>query len=197
MPNALAVQAGACDVMPLSRASSRGNVPAFDAKQTATAPACQSKKASGAHRAASQETMMGNIKRYDPFSIEPLGDMLQSMLRNLRIGPDTELPFKVDVAESDSSFTITADLPGVKKEDINVSVDRGTVMISAKLERASEVKEGDRVIRQERYSGSMQRAFTLDGNIDTKKIDASFQDGVLRLVLPKKESSTQQRITVR
>lgn len=140
---------------------------------------------------------MGNIKRYDPFSIEPLGDMLQSMLRNMRIGPDTELPFKVDVAESDSSFTITADLPGVKKEDINVSVDRGTVMISAKLEKTSEVKEGDRVIRQERYSGSMQRAFTLDGNIDTEKIDASFQDGVLRLVLPKKESSTQQRITVR
>jgi len=71
------------------------------------------------------------------------------------------------------------------------------VMISAKLEKASEEKEGDRVIRQERYSGSMQRAFTLDGNIDTEKIDASFQDGVLRLVLPKKESSTQQRIPVR
>jgi HSP20 family protein len=140
---------------------------------------------------------MSNIRRSDPFSIEPLGDMLQSMLRNWRIAPDTELAFKVDVAESDTSFTITADLPGVKKEDINVSVDRGTVMISAKLEKASEEKEGDRVIRQERYSGSMERAFRLDGNIDTEKIDASFQDGVLRLVLPKKESSTQQRITVR
>ncbi|QRQ88998.1 Hsp20/alpha crystallin family protein [Cupriavidus oxalaticus] len=140
---------------------------------------------------------MSNIRRYDPFSIEPLGDMLQGMFRNLRLGAEAELPFKVDVTESDGSYAITADLPGVKKEDINVSVDRGTVMITAKLEKASEVKEGDRVIRQERYSGSMQRAFTLDGNIDTNKIDASFQDGVLRVVLPKKEASPQQRVTIR
>ncbi|MBF6990023.1 MULTISPECIES: Hsp20/alpha crystallin family protein [Cupriavidus] len=140
---------------------------------------------------------MSNLRRYDPFSIEPLGDVLQSMLRNWRIAPDTSLPFKVDVAESDASYTIAADLPGVKKEDINVTVDRGTVMISAKLERASEEREGDRVIRQERYSGSMQRAFTLGGNIDSDKIDASFQNGVLRLVLPKKDASPQQRVTIR
>lgn len=140
---------------------------------------------------------MSNLKRYDPFSIEPLGDMLQGMLRNWRMAPDLDLPFKVDVTESDSAYAITADLPGVKKEDINVNVDRGTVMISARIEKATEQKEGDRVIRQERYSGSMQRAFTLDGNIDTDKIDASFQDGVLRVVLPKKESSQQQRVTVR
>lgn len=140
---------------------------------------------------------MSNIRRYDPFSIEPLGDMLQGMFRNLRLGADAELPFKVDVTESDDSYAITADLPGVKKEDIGVSVDRGTVVITARLEKASEVKEGDRVIRQERYSGSMQRAFTLDGNIDTDKIDASFQDGVLRVVLPKKEASPQQRVTIR
>ncbi|WP_454767159.1 Hsp20/alpha crystallin family protein [Cupriavidus campinensis] len=140
---------------------------------------------------------MSNIKRYDPFSIEPMSDMLQSMLRNWRMTPDADMPFKVDVTESDTSYTITADLPGAKKEDIDVSVDRGTVMISAKLEKHSEVKEGDRVIRQERYSGSMQRAFTLDANIDMEKIDASFQDGVLRVVLPKKEASQQQRVTVR
>ncbi|SOZ40921.1 Hsp20/alpha crystallin family protein [Cupriavidus neocaledonicus] len=140
---------------------------------------------------------MSNIRRYDPFSIEPLGDMLQGMFRNLRLGAEADLPFKVDVTESDASYAITADLPGVKKEDINVSVDRGTVMITAKLEKASEVKEGDRVIRQERYSGAMQRAFTLDGNIDTDNIDASFQDGVLRVVLPKKEASPQQRVTIR
>lgn len=91
---------------------------------------------------------MSNIRRYDPFSIEPLGDMLQGMFRNLRLGAEADLPFKVDVTESDASYAITADLPGVKKEDINVSVDRGTVMITAKLEKASEVKEGDRVIRR-------------------------------------------------
>lgn len=140
---------------------------------------------------------MSDISRYDPFSIEPMGDMLQSMFRRWRIVPDMDLPFRVDVSESDGSYTVTADLPGVKKEDINVGVERGTVTISAKLEKTSDIKKDDRLIRQERYSGSMQRAFTLGRDIDAEKIDASFQNGVLRVVLPKKEAAQQQRITIR
>lgn len=140
---------------------------------------------------------MSDIKRYDPFSIEPVGDMLQNMFRRWRIVPDMDLPFRVDVSESDGSYTVTADLPGVKKEDINVAVERGTVMISATLEKTSEVKEGDRLIREERYSGTMQRAFTLGRDIDAEKIDASFENGVLRVVVPKKEATQQPRITIR
>lgn len=140
---------------------------------------------------------MTNLRHYDPFAVEPISDMLQGMLRSFRGSADTGLAFKVDVSESDSGYTLSAELPGVKKEDIEVSVDRGTVMIAAKVERSSEQKEGERVIRRERYSGSMHRAFTLDANIDESRVDATYSNGLLRVLLPKKESSPQQRITVK
>ncbi|CAG9165986.1 hypothetical protein LMG23992_00659 [Cupriavidus laharis] len=140
---------------------------------------------------------MTSLRHFEPFSVEPINDMLQGMLRSFRGAADTGLAFKVDVSESDTAYTLTAELPGVKKEDIDVSVDRGTVMIAAKVEKSSEQKEGERLIRRERYSGSMQRAFTLDASIDESKVDASYTNGVLRVVLPKKETSPQQRIAVK
>ncbi|AOY95035.1 heat-shock protein Hsp20 [Cupriavidus sp. USMAA2-4] len=140
---------------------------------------------------------MSNIRLHDPFSLEPIGDVMQGMLRALRGSADSGMPFKVDVSESDKAYTVVAEIPGAKKEDIQVAVERGTVMISAKVERASETKEGERVIRRERYAGTMQRAFTLDSNIDEGSVDASYEDGVLKVVLPKKEATPQQRITIR
>lgn len=140
---------------------------------------------------------MSNIRLYDPFSIEPIGDMFQGMLRALRGSGEPGLAFKVDVTESDKDYTVVAEIPGVKKEDISVSVERGTVMISAKVEKASEEKQGERVIRRERYSGSMQRAFTLDTPVDEGKVDASYEDGVLRVVLPKTEATPQRKISIR
>ncbi|MBT1539816.1 Hsp20 family protein [Ralstonia solanacearum] len=140
---------------------------------------------------------MNQLRRYDPFAIEPVGDLFQGLLRSVRSNLDGPLPFKVDVTESDTAYNIVAEIPGAKKEDIDVTVDRGTVMISAKVERHSEQKEGERVIRSERYSGSMQRLFTLDASIDESKVEAGYENGLLRVVLPKKEASPQQRITIR
>lgn len=140
---------------------------------------------------------MSQLRRYDPFAIEPVGDIFQGLLRSFRGGMEGALPFKVDVTESDSAYNVVAEIPGAKKEDIDVTVDRGTVMISAKVERLTEKKEGERVIRSERYSGAMQRMFTLDAAIDESKVDASYEDGLLHVTLPKKEASPQQRITIR
>ncbi|AJG19749.1 Hsp20/alpha crystallin family protein [Cupriavidus basilensis] len=140
---------------------------------------------------------MRNLRIYDPLSVEPVGDMLQGMLRALRGTNDGGFAFKVDVTETDKAYSLVAEIPGAKKEDIEVCVDRGTVMISAKVEKSSEQKEGERVIRRERYSGAMQRAFTLDSAVDEGKVDASYENGVLRVVLPKKEASPQQRVTIR
>lgn len=140
---------------------------------------------------------MNSIRLYDPFEMEPIGDMFHGMFRALRGGPDTEFAFKVDVTESDKDYTVVAEIPGARKEDIQVSVERGTVLISAKVEKASKENEGERVIRRERCIGSMQRAFTLDTNVDESKVDASYQDGVLRLVLPKREATPQKSITIR
>nr|WP_315594673.1 Hsp20/alpha crystallin family protein [uncultured Cupriavidus sp.] len=140
---------------------------------------------------------MTSLKNYDPFAIEPISDMMQGMLRAFRGVGDPGIVFKVDVTESEGSYTLTAELPGVKKDDIEISVDRGTVMISAKVERTAEQRDGERVIRHERYSGAMRRAFTLDADIDEGKVDASYTNGVLHLVLPKKEATPQKRIAIR
>ncbi|WP_061958545.1 Hsp20/alpha crystallin family protein [Cupriavidus pauculus] len=140
---------------------------------------------------------MTSLKHYDPLSIEPISDMMQGMLRAFRGAADAGMTFKVDVAESDGSYVLTAELPGVKKEDIDINVERGTVMIAAKVERTSEQHEGERMIRHERYSGNMRRAFTLDADIDESKVDATYDKGVLRLVLPKKEATPQRRIAIR
>ncbi|WP_426398338.1 Hsp20/alpha crystallin family protein [Ralstonia sp. R-29] len=140
---------------------------------------------------------MSQLRRYDPFAIEPVGDIFQGLLRSFRGNMDGVLPFKVDVTESDSAYNVVAEIPGAKKEDIDVTVDRGTVMISAKVERQTEKKEGERVIRSERYSGAMQRMFTLDAAVDESKVDATYADGLLRVTLPKKEASPQQRVPIR
>ena len=140
---------------------------------------------------------MSQLKRYDPFAIEPVGDIFQGLLRSVRGSMDSVLPFKVDVTESDKAYSVVAEIPGAKKEDIDVTVDRGTVMISAKVERTSEEKEGERIIRSERYSGTMQRMFTLDAAVDENKVDATYENGLLRVTLPKKEASPQQRVTIR
>lgn len=92
---------------------------------------------------------MSQLKRYDPFAIEPVGDIFQGLLRSVRGSMDSALPFKVDVTESDKAYSVVAEIPGAKKEDIDVTVDRGTVMISAKVERTSEEKEGERIIRSD------------------------------------------------
>jgi len=140
---------------------------------------------------------MSQLRRYDPFAIEPVGDIFQGLLRSFRGNMDGVLPFKVDVTESDSAYSVVAEIPGAKKEDIDVTVDRGTVMISAKVERQTEKREGERVIRSERYSGAMQRMFTLDAAVDEGKVEATYADGLLRVTLPKKEASTQQRVPIR
>ncbi|MEN7531408.1 Hsp20/alpha crystallin family protein [Cupriavidus sp. 2SB] len=140
---------------------------------------------------------MTSLRHYDPLSIEPISDMMQGMLRAFRGTADVGTVFKVDVTESDGSYTVTAELPGVKPEDIDIDVDRGTVMIAAKVDRTTEQRDGERVIRHERYSGAMRRAFTLDADIDEAKVDATYADGVLRLALPKKEATPQKRIQIR
>lgn len=89
---------------------------------------------------------MGNIRLHDPFLIEPLGDLLHGLMRAFDGAADAGIAFKVDVTESDKGYTLVAELLGAKKEDIHVAIECGTVMISAKIDRGSEEKQGDRVV---------------------------------------------------
>lgn len=143
---------------------------------------------------------MSRLTRYDPFS-EPAADMFQGLFRPLRglMPSDAEfLPaIRVDVSESDDSYAVKADIPGVKKDDIDIQVDGNYVSISANIERKQEQKNGERVIRAERYYGSVQRSFTLATAVDPEKVSASYENGTLSLTLPKKASAVQRKIAVR
>ncbi|KVG72040.1 heat-shock protein Hsp20 [Burkholderia ubonensis] len=143
---------------------------------------------------------MSNMTRYDPFSMEPVSDLFQGLLRPLRGLTTTDEPdlasMKIDVTESDAAYSVKAELPGVAKEDIDVQVTGRTVSINAKVERSKEQKEGERVIRRERYSGAISRSFSLADEIDEANATAAYQDGILSLTLPKKAPVGQKKLTI-
>ncbi|MDD2202948.1 MAG: Hsp20/alpha crystallin family protein [Bacilli bacterium] len=92
---------------------------------------------------------------------------------------------KCDIYEKDNTFFLEADIPGFKKEDINVEAEDGYLLISASKEE--EKKEEDKnYLRRERYSSSYERQFYL-GNIDEDNVKAEFKDGTLKIIVPKKE----------
>jgi HSP20 family protein len=137
---------------------------------------------------------MANVTRYDPFG--DLDDMFKGLtLRPVRL--EQQAPqIKMDVKENDGAYVVRADIPGVKKEDIKVDVDGNVVSISAEVKEEKEQKEGGRVIRSERYYGSMSRSFSLGQDVDEKTANAKYTDGVLELTLPKKSGSRQAKIVV-
>ena len=97
---------------------------------------------------------------------------------------------KTDVHEHDDLYEIDIDLPGFKKEDITLTLEKGNLTVAATkgLDKDEKNKKG-RVIRQERYSGSMQRSFFVGNNVTEDEIKAKFEDGVLKLTVPKKEAA--------
>jgi HSP20 family protein len=140
---------------------------------------------------------MANLTRYDPFEtgLEPFDDLFRGFFRPVRM--DRELPqFKMDVKENDKTYTVHADLPGVKKEDIHVSIEGNTVAISAETRSETEQKEGEKVLKRERSYGKVYRSFSLGSDIDEAAASAKYNDGVLELVLPKKVAVASKRLTV-
>jgi HSP20 family protein len=140
---------------------------------------------------------MANIVRFDPFSanIEDLfkGMFLQPVRFDLG-GPDVQI--KLNVVKSDGSYSVEAELPGVKKEDIHVSVDGPLVTISGEVKNEKEEKKGDQVIRSERYYGKVERSFSLPQPIDEGRVEASYADGVLKLTLPLTEKAKAKQIAI-
>ena len=149
---------------------------------------------------------MANITRFDPFSIarfDPFGesfeDAFRRMLRPVRWEGAEGAPvdIKVDVEENDKAYVVKAEVPGVKKEDIDVRIDGNVVTISAESKREKEVKEKGKVIRSERYYGSMLRSFSLGNDVNDAEATAKYTDGVLELTLPKKETAAAKKLTVK
>ena len=94
--------------------------------------------------------------------------------------------FRTDITEKDGKYILEADLPGFKKEDISVDIDKDCLTISAEHKSEENEEDANSYIRRERYYGSYSRCFNVKG-IDTESITAAYNDGVLTLTMPKKE----------
>ena len=103
---------------------------------------------------------------------------------------------RIDVKETDKDFTVQADIPGVSKEGIHVSVEGSIVTLRAEIRQQDRQTEGEKVLRTERYYGEVSRSFQLPSDIDEANAKARYDNGVLCLTLPKKISSAPQRLTV-
>ena len=141
---------------------------------------------------------MSSITRYDPFN-ELVDDLFKGFLvRPVSYeGRNEALPrMKVDVAEKNGAYKVSADLPGVKKDDIHVSIDGAQVTLAAEVKQEKEASQDERVLHAERTYGKVTRSFTLPQEIDEPKVEAKFRDGVLELTLPKKAAPQRKQITI-
>ena len=103
---------------------------------------------------------------------------------------------KIDVKEDDAAYTVHAEIPGVAKDDIQVSVEGNVVSLRAEVQQKDEKKEGEKVLRSERYYGAVERSFQLPADVDAAQAKAKYDNGVLTLTLPKKQSGATQRLKI-
>lgn len=146
---------------------------------------------------------MANLARFNPFSeiarFDPFSDFDEVFRfpRSFMRGIPEEPKIKMDVSEDDKAYHVKAEIPGVRKEDIKVSIDGDRVSISAEVRKETEEKKGETVIRSERYYGNQFRGFTLQQSVDATKADAKYDSGVLELTLPKREPASAKEIAVK
>ncbi|PKO60343.1 MAG: heat-shock protein Hsp20 [Betaproteobacteria bacterium HGW-Betaproteobacteria-18] len=141
---------------------------------------------------------MNNLRLADTSLSDPFESVFRGFLAPIRFEKTgDDLDIRVDVVEKDDAFKVHADLPGVKKEDINVRIDGNRVHIDAEARREKDVKEKDgKVVRSERYYGTVSRVFTLSQEVDEAKAVAKYEDGVLTLDLPKKATTASKKLTI-
>ena len=140
---------------------------------------------------------MANITRFD--------EAFDNLLRGFFVRPvsfegspgESQIAqFRVDVTDNENAYVIRAEIPGVKKDDINISIDGDQVAISAEVKNEKDVKDGERILRAERYYGKVYRAFQLGAPADENSATAKYTDGILELTLPKKAAASAKRISI-
>ncbi len=146
--------------------------------------------------------MAQNLMRFDPFGdlmrVDPFRSMYE-IFREFAMAPalrgagglEALNRIRMDVTETDKTYEVKADIPGVKKDEIKVAIERNQVTISAevKQEKDESQKGGAGIVRSERYYGQMYRSFILPQEVDDAGAEAKYEDGVLTLSLPKKSDS--------
>ena len=139
---------------------------------------------------------MANNPRSNPF-----GELLNELSDGFFVRPfaraaGVEPGIKLDIREDENAFSVVADIPGARKEDIHIDVEGGNVTLRAELKQEKVEKEKEKVIYSERISGMVSRSFSLPGEVDEQRAKAEYRDGVLRLTLPKKLGGQGRRISI-
>ena len=136
-------------------------------------------------------------------SLTPVTSPLDELLSGFFVRPVTrgswgERPtnFRMDVYETEDAYRLVADLPGIRKEDINISIVGAEVTVTAEAKREHTVGNGEQALLQERFAGKYHRVISLGHEIDEAKAQAKHVNGVLELTLPKSPSSLPKRITI-
>jgi len=141
---------------------------------------------------------MANISLYDPFADAGFDDLFRGFFRPVRVNQQQpgQVTIKVDVAEADNGYKIQAEIPGVRKEDINVAIEGNQVTIGAEIKKETEVKDGERVLRSERSYGSAYRSFMLPVELDEETSSARYDNGILELTLAKKPAVAGRKLAI-
>ena len=140
---------------------------------------------------------MANLMRYSQ-NENALDDLFRGFFMRpvLRFDGRQEIQIKLDVSENDNGYVVHAEIPGAKKEDIHVSIDGNQVTISSEVKNERDIKEGDRLLRSERFFGKVSRTFALDQDLDEEASNAKFTDGVLELNLSKRNGAKSKSIAI-
>ncbi|CAE6718480.1 Hsp20/alpha crystallin family protein [Candidatus Nitrotoga fabula] len=140
--------------------------------------------------------LFGKIARFDPFP--NIDEWFKDFgLRPFSAEMESAPVIKVDVSENDTAYTVRAEIPGVKKEDVKVQVDGNRVSISAETKQEKEEKKDEKVICRECYQGASYRSFSLASEIDESKAEAKYENGILELKLPKKTGKTSKHLEIK
>ena len=138
---------------------------------------------------------MANITRFDPD--DTFDDLFRGFwMRPVRAGGQQDVQIKLDVKEDDKAYTVQAEVPGVPKDDIHVSIEGNVVTLRAEVKQQDSQTQDEKVLRTERYYGSVARSFQLPGDIDQGHAKAKYDNGVLTLTLPKKLGGGSQRLAI-
>jgi HSP20 family protein len=140
---------------------------------------------------------MASLQIYDPFAEAGFDDLFRGFFRPVR-ATERSAPaaIKVDVTENEKGYVVHAEIPGVSKDQIQVAVEGNQVTIAAEVKRNNETKDGERLLRTERYYGAAYRSFTLPSELDEANSEAKYDNGVLELRLAKKPALAARKLTI-
>ena len=140
---------------------------------------------------------MNELRPFDPLAPDPIDATFRALMRPWRFGlADVAPRIRIDLSEQDGSYLVKAEIPGVRKEDIEVTIDGAQVTLGAEVRREREATADERLLHAERSYGKSRRSFTLPQEVDEAQAEAKFRDGVLELTLPKKSAAARKQITI-